>query len=280
MNTTPQTHGPILVTGGTGKTGLRVVNMLKAEGYDVRVGSRSAELPFDWDRETTWAPCLSGCSAAYISYAPDLAMPGAPDAINAFGRQAKLAGVKRVVLLSGRGEEEAQKCEDIVQNCGLEWTIVRASWFNQNFSEGAFLPMIMAGNITLPAADVPEPFVDIDDISEIAAQALVEDKHVGQLYEVTGPELLTFSDLAAILSEVTGREILFTKVPHQGFLAEVEASGAPKDVLWMLDYLFATVLDGRNVYVCDGIERALGRKPTSFREYAEKAAATGMWNKN
>lgn len=279
MSSDTENTGPILVTGGTGKTGRRIVKLLQDHGIEARVGSRSAPLPFDWDREATWAPCLSGCSAAYISYAPDLAMPGAPDAIEAFCRHAKMLGLKRVVLLSGRGEVEAQRCEDIVKASGLEWTIVRASWFNQNFSEGAFLPMIEAGNITLPAADVPEPFVDIDDIAEIAAEALASDKHVGELYEVTGPELLTFSDLASILTEVIGRDILFTKVPHQGFLDEVAASGAPKDVLWMLDYLFATVLDGRNAYVSDGIERALGRKATSFRDYAEKIAATGLWSK-
>ncbi|MBO6504325.1 MAG: NAD(P)H-binding protein [Kordiimonadaceae bacterium] len=280
MSTSNHTTGPVLVTGGTGKTGLRVVNILTELDIEVRVGSRSEELPFDWDREATWGPCLEGCSAAYISYAPDLAMPGAPDAIEAFCRQAKASGVKRVVLLSGRGEVEAQKCEAIVKDSGLEWTIVRASWFNQNFSEGAFLPMIEAGNITLPAADVPEPFVDIDDIAEIAAEALASDKHVGELYEVTGPELLTFADLASILSDVVGREIQFTKVPHQGFIDEVAASGAPKDVLWMLDYLFATVLDGHNAYLSDGVERALGRQPTSFREYAEKVAASGMWQRS
>lgn len=278
MGTSNLKSDPILVTGGTGKTGLRIVNLLKEKGYEVRVGSRSAALPFDWDHEATWEPCLTGCRAAYISYAPDLAMPGAPDAIEAFCRQAKKSGVQRVVLLSGRGEVEAQKCEEIVKESGLEWTIVRASWFNQNFSEGAFLPMIEAGNITLPAADVPEPFVDIDDIAEIAAEALISADHVGELYEVTGPELLTFNDLASILSDVTGRDILFTKVPHQGFLNEVAASGAPKDVLWMLDYLFATVLDGRNAYMCDGIKRALGREPTSFRAYAEKIAASGQWD--
>ena len=127
-------------------------------------------------------------AAAYISYAPDLAIPGATDSIRAFTGEAAERGVKRLVLLSGRGEEEAQNCERIVRNSGLDWTVVRASWFNQNFSEGEFLDMVLGGAITLPAGDVPEPFVDADDIADVAVAALVEDGHAGETYEVTGPD--------------------------------------------------------------------------------------------
>lgn len=267
-----------LILGGTGKTGRRIAAALEAGGASVRIGSRSANPPFDWNDEAGWDACLTGVDAAYISYAPDLAMPGATDAIRAFVERAKLHGVQRLVLLSGRGEPEAQACERIVRESGLEWTVVRASWFFQNFSEGAFTDMVLAGRITLPAGDVPEPFVDVDDIADVAVAALSGAGHAGAIYEVTGPRLLTFSDVAAELSAATGRDIEFIEVPHDAFLEDAKTSGAPRDVVWMLDYLFATVLDGRNAHLTDGVQRALGRAPNDFSTFARTVAETGAWD--
>ena len=269
--------GRVLVLGGTGKTGRRVAAGLQSLGIPVRIASRSAIPPFDWNEEGGWDTCLRGVDAVYITYAPDLAMPGATDAIQAFVDHARSAGVRRLILLSGRGEPEAQTCERIIQESGLEWTIVRASWFFQNFSEGAFTEMVLAGQITLPAGDIPEPFVDVDDIAEVAIAALSEPGHAGQVYEVTGPRLMTFADVAAELSNATGRPIEFIEVPHDVFMTEAKASGAPRDVIWMLDYLFSTVLDGRNAHLTDGVRRALGREPTDFSDYARNAARSGVW---
>ena len=266
-----------LVIGGTGKTGARVAERLTAMGRKVRIGSRSSAPAFDWDREATWEAALEGVSSIYITYSPDLAMPGATDAIKALVWRARLQGVTRLVLLSGRGETEAQACEEVVQESGLEWTIVRASWFNQNFSEGAFVEMVRNGTITLPAGDTPEPFVDTDDIADVAVAALTGDRHIGEVYEVTGPRLMTLADVAADLSAATGRSIDFVDVPHEAFVDSLAGSGAPDDVVWMLDYLFSTVLDGRNAYLTDGVERALGRKPRDFADYARQVAATGAW---
>ncbi|MCA9739015.1 MAG: NAD(P)H-binding protein [Gemmatimonadota bacterium] len=276
-STTPTPSGPILVLGGTGKTGRRIAAGLAAIGLPVRIGSRSATPPFDWDDEQSWDACLRGAEAVYISYAPDLAMPGATDAIQALVDRARSHEVKRLVLLSGRGEPEAQACERIVQASGLEWTVVRASWFLQNFSEGAFAGMVLDGRITLPGGDVPEPFVDADDIAEVAIAALTRPGHAGEIYEVTGPRALTFAQLARELSEALERDIAYVEVPHDAFLAEVRRSGAPKEVTWMLDYLFSTVLDGRNAHVVDGVERALGRPARGVDEWARAAAASGAW---
>lgn len=270
-------EGLTLVLGATGKTGRRIVERLKAKGIPTRQGSRSAFPSFDWNNEANWDECLAGAEAVYINYAPDLAMPGATDSIQAFVNRARQHGVKRLVLLSGRGEEEAQACERIVQGSGIEWTIVRSSWFNQNFSEGAFVEMVQAGQITLPAVDTPEPFVDVNDIADVAVAALTETGHAGEIYEVTGPRMLTLAEVAAELSRATGRNIAFVPVPHDAFVAEVAASGAPADVVWMLDYLFATVLDGRNAYLTDGVQRALGRPPRDFSDYAREIAATDLW---
>lgn len=276
-DTTFDSTGNILVLGGTGKTGRRIATGLQLKGVPVRIGSRSASPSFDWNNEKSWDACLADIEAIYICYSPDLAMPGATDAVHALVDRAKQQGVQRLVLLSGRGESEAQACERIVQESGLGWTIVRSSWFYQNFSEGAFVDMVSTGLVTLPADDTPEPFVDVDDIAEVAIAALTKSGHTGEIYEVTGPRLMTFTDIAEELSKVTNHKITYIQSPHDTFVNEVTNSGAPKDVVWMLDYLFSTVLDGRNAYLSNGIQRALGRPPKDFLDYAREAAATGIW---
>lgn len=268
---------PVLVLGGTGKTGRRIATRLKALGVPIRIGSRSSLPSFDWHNEATWDACLNGVAAVYINYAPDLAMPGATDAIQALVGRAKTHKVRHLVLLSGRGEEEAQACERIVQDSGIAWTVVRASWFNQNFSEGAFVEMVQAGQITLPNVATPEPFVDVNDIADIVVAALTEPGHAGELYEVTGPRMMTIAEVATELSQATGRDIRYVPVPHGAFLTGLAESGAPKEAVWMLDYLFSTVLDGRNAHLTDGVQRALGRPPKDFADYARELAATGVW---
>jgi uncharacterized protein YbjT (DUF2867 family) len=280
MNTqtsTASSNDLVLVLGATGKTGRRIVASLTNLGVPVRLGSRSASPAFDWNNAANWDDCLAGVTKLYINYAPDLAMPGATDAISELVCRARAADVKHLVLLSGRGEAEALACEAMIQRSGLDWTIVRASWFNQNFSEGAFTDMVQAGQITLPDVSTPEPFVDVDDIAEVAVVALTQPGHAGELYEVTGPRMLTLAEVADELSRATGRTIQYTPVPHDAFVRGVADSGAPQDVLWMLDYLFATVLDGRNAYLTDGVQRALGREPKDFADYAREIAATETW---
>jgi uncharacterized protein YbjT (DUF2867 family) len=278
MNSTRLSNGLTLVLGGTGKTGRRVAERLANLGVPTRIASRAAEPSFDWEDRSTWDAVLDGVKAAYVSYAPDLAIPGATDSIRAFVAKAVEQGVKKLVLLSGRGEEEAQRCENIVQNSSVEWTVVRASWFNQNFSEGEFLDMILAGAVTLPAGDVPEPFIDADDIADVAVAALTEDGHAGQIYELTGPRPLTFSEAVAEIAQASGREIQYIQIPHEAFVAGIAESGAPDDIAWLLDYLFSTVLDGRNTKVCDGVLRALGREPTDFTDYVRRIADSGVWD--
>lgn len=278
MSTEVSNLGTVLVLGGTGKTGRRVASRLQEKGVAVRIASRgSITAPFDWNDATTWDGVLSGVESVYVTYSPDLAIPGAMETIREFVGCAVLANVKRLVLLSGRGEEEAQRCEKIVQESGLEWTVVRASWFNQNFSEGEFLEMVRAGAITLPATNVPEPFVDVQDIADVAVAALTEEDHNGEIYEVTGPRLLTFHEAADEISRASGRDVQFIPLARNEFAAGVADSGVLSDIAWLLNYLFDTVLDGRNAYVCDGVYRALGRAPRDFAVFARQVAESGAW---
>jgi uncharacterized protein YbjT (DUF2867 family) len=277
--TTPTDHPTILVLGATGKTGRRIVDRLQARGVPVRVGSRSAQPPFDWDDETTWTPALAGIEAVYVSYYPDVAAPGASDRIRAFAAAARAAGAGHLVLLSGRGEEEAQASERIIQDAGVDWTILRASWFAQNFSESFFLDGVLSGEVVLPAGDVPEPFVDADDIADVAVAALTEDGHVGQLYELTGPRMLTFAEAVAEIAKATDRDITFVPVSADDYAAALAAEDVPAEVIGIVTYLFTTVLDGRNAYLADGVRRALGRAPRDFYDYAWDAAQSGAWDR-
>ncbi|MEV4094146.1 NAD(P)H-binding protein [Streptosporangium saharense] len=271
-------HTPTLVLGGTGKTGSRVVRRLTERHLPVRIGSRSGGIPFDWENPATWAPALQDTRAVYVSYYPDLAAPGAPEAVGSFAELAVSLGARRLVLLSGRGEEEAKAAEDAVRASGAEWTILRASWFAQNFSEGHLLDPVLSGQVVLPVGQVPEPFVDAEDIADVATAALTEDGHVGEVYELTGPRLLTFADAVAAIAEASGREVTLTGISAEDYAAALLAEGVPAEVVELMTYLFTTVLDGRNAHLGDGVRRALGRRPRDFADYARATAATGIWD--
>ncbi|MFS0702151.1 NAD(P)H-binding protein [Cellulomonas sp. 179-A 4D5 NHS] len=276
--TTLPAPGTVLVLGGTGKTGRRITARLRDRGVAVRVGSRSATPAFDWEDATTWDAALAGVDAVYVCFVPDLAVPGAGDVIGAFVARAEAAGVSRLVLLSGRGEEGAEECERLVLGSRIPATVVRAAWFDQNFSEYYLVDGVLAGEVVLPAGDVTEPFVDVDDIADVAVAALTEDGHAGELYEVTGPRLLTFAQAVAEIGAATGREIGYVEVTVADYAAAMTSMGAPEGDVWLLTYLFTTVLDGRNSSVADGVERALGRPPRDFAEYVRDAAAAGAWD--
>ncbi len=269
---------PTLVLGGTGKTGRRVVERLATCGLPVRIGSRSGEPPFDWEDRASWEPALRGAGSVYLTYYPDLAVPGAVDEVRSLVELAVASGVQRLVLLSGRGEDEALRAEEVVQASGVDWTIVRSSWFNQNFSENYLLDAVLGGEVVLPAGDVREPFVDADDIADVAVAALTEDGHAGQLYEVTGPRLLTFAQAVAEIATATGREIRYVQVSPEQNATALADQGVPPDFVWLVNYLFTTVLDGRNANLSDGVQRALSRQPRDFSDYARETAATGVWD--
>jgi uncharacterized protein YbjT (DUF2867 family) len=270
----------VLVLGSNGKTGSRIVERLRAAGNEVRLGSRSATPPFDWNDRTTWPAVLEGIRATYVAYQPDLCVPGAVDTVRAFFDAATKAGVRKIVLLSGRGEPEAEDAEKALQATSLDWTIIRASWFFQNFSENYFLDDIRAGRMTLPDSLAVEPFVDAEDIAEIAALALTGNRHSRQLYEVTGPEAITFAQAMRIIGRAVGREIQFQIVPMDVYRQALLDAQLPGEIVDLIVYLFTTVLDGRNTPLTDGVQRALGRGPKKFSDYVERTVASGVWGAN
>lgn len=268
----------ILITGGTGKTGRKVVEELNELGYSVRIGSRNADPSFDWNNKATWKAALDGMNMVYITYQPDLAVPGAVEIIEEFTSLAVEKGIQKLVLLSGKGEKEAERCEEIVKHSGTNWIIVRASWFNQNFSEGFLIDPIKAGVLTLPKGDELIPFVDTDDIASVIVETLTNDKYIGQTLELTGPRFLTFRDVAKEISEVTGREIEFKSVSIEEYSKMLKELQIPDDYIWLISYLFTEVLTRANSIITSDIEKVLGRKAKDFYEYAEETAVSGVWD--
>ncbi|WP_017584894.1 NAD-dependent epimerase/dehydratase family protein [Nocardiopsis ganjiahuensis] len=281
---TNSTTTRVLVTGGTGMTGRRITRLLSERGVDHRVGSRAGHPEtgtprFDWDAPETWDAVLEGVDAVYLCYHPDLAFPGAADIVSAFAAKAAATGVRRMALLSGRGEPEAERAEQQVRSVFPGLTVLRCSFFAQNFSEGFFVSAVLSGTLALPVADVPEPFVDLDDVAEIAVRALTGEGHAGELYELTGPRALTFTEAGKALASATGRPVEYLEVTRAEFVAGAAADGLPEEVAQGLAALVTEILDGRNVAPADGVERALGRPANGFEEYAAKAAEAGAWSR-
>ena len=269
--------GATLVIGAGGKTGRRVSERLAAAGMAVRRASRTSETRFDWNDPRTWPAALAGVTAAYITYHPDLAFPGAAETVGDFVDLALARGVRRLVLLSGRGEAGARRAEQRLQGSGADWIIVCCAFFKQNFSE-AFADAARYGDLAMPAGDTPEPFVDAEDVADVAFAALTDDRHIGQLYELTGPRLLTLAQVAAELSTALGRPVAYRPLSAADYARELVTLGMPEADAGAIAALIAEVLDGRNAYLSDGVQRALGRPPRDFSAFVRGAVASGVWD--
>jgi len=268
-----------LIIGGTGKTGRKVVANLEDQGHNVRIGSRSAVPSFEWEDPSNWMDVLKDIDKMYVVFYPDLAVPGAYEAIQRITMVAKAVGVKKVVLLSGKGEKEAERCEDLIANSGLDYTLVRASWFNQNFSESFFVDPVLSGEVALPMPEAQIPFVDTDDIADVVTAALNGDQHNGKTYEVTGPRKVTFAEAIAEISKATGRPISYHPITLKEYTEIMKNAGLPADYIWLFEYLFREVLGNpNNQVVSNDVERVLGRKAKDFSEFASETAKTGVWD--
>lgn len=260
------------VIGATGKTGRRVADRLAAERRAVRRLARGTQPAFDWSDPTGWAAALDGVDRLYVAFVPDLAAAGSSDAIGQLAEVANAAGVQRIVLLSGRGEDGARAAENVLLASGVDSTIVRASWFSQNFTEGMLADSVAAGFVAIPAGERREPFVDVDDIADVAVEALTGDGHEGRVFEVTGPELLGFADVAALLTESRGHHVAYLSVTLDEFHAAIEAEEGP-EAAELLTELCREVFDGRNESLAHGVQEALGREPRSLRDVLVAASA-------
>ncbi|HEY6726995.1 MAG TPA: hypothetical protein VI197_23340 [Polyangiaceae bacterium] len=263
-----EVHKNTVVFGGAGKTGRRVADRLSARGWPVRLASRSTQVPFDWTDEGTWSRALAGANLAYLTYFPDLAIPGAADAVRRFTRAAASSGVEKLVLLAGRGEPQVHPAEQAVRDSGIAFTILECAFFNQNFNEGLLAPV--DGVIAFPATHVGEPLLDCDDVADVAVAALIDDAHAGQTYELTGPRVLTFEQATSMLAEASGQPLRYQPMSFEAYASVLAPYLPPEQVAFTID-LFRWVLDGHNASVSDGVERVLGRKPKEFAAFVRDA---------
>jgi uncharacterized protein YbjT (DUF2867 family) len=267
-----------LVLGATAKTGRRVADKLKTLGHSVRAVSRSTTPSFDWTNPTTWDAALTDIDAVYVTFQPDLAVPGSDQVIANFAKTALAHGAKRIVMLSGRGEHEAHRAEDTLHHSGADATVLRANWFFQNFSEDLFLPPIQQGTLALPAGDIPEPFIDVDDIADCAVACLLDERHIGKTYELSGPVAHTFAEVAGIIGDAANRQIDFVPITVEQLDEGLAKDGLPGEMRALIQYLFSEVLDGRNSAPTMDVFEILGRQPNSLRNYAEDVAKSGIWH--
>ncbi|MFI6404110.1 NAD(P)H-binding protein [Streptomyces sp. NPDC050548] len=267
----------MVVTGASGRTGRRVAEAARAAGLTVREASRAQG--FDWADRSTWADTLRGADAAYLVYPSDVGAPDAPGAVGMFAREAVSLGVRRLVLLSSRGEERARPTEEALRGSGADWTVVRAAWFAQNFSEGPLVEGLReSGELVFPAGEVREPFVDVRDIADVVVAAVTAgDRYAGQALTVSGPRLLTFGEAIAEISAAAGRELTYRAVSARQYGDDLAGFGVPDGEVEFLVELFESLLDGRNSYLSDGVQEVLGREPRDFSEFAREAAAAGVW---
>ena len=272
------TEQNVLIVGANGKTGTRVQARLQNAGVRTRGVSRSTIPGFDWHQPDAWEAALEGTTAAYLTYHPDLSVPEAEGHIRDFCNLAVRHGLEHVVLLSGRGEEGAARAEQVLRQSGLRWNVVQASWFAQNFSESFMLDGILAGQLVLPAGAVSEPFVDIDDIADVVVATLLEPGLHNRLFEVTGPQLLTFADCISDIREAAGIKVELLEVPLDDYIRALREQGLPGELVTILRGLFNELFDGRNAHTADGVRDAIGRPATDFRDYARQTAATGVWH--
>ncbi|WP_203993264.1 NmrA family NAD(P)-binding protein [Virgisporangium aurantiacum] len=268
-----------LILGGTGKTGRRIVERLRDAGRPVRAVARPL---FDLGDPGTWAPALAGATAAYL-VEPDVQAAGAhgPDRLPRLVTEAVDAGVRRLVLLTAGGAghdgHPLKPVEEAVRRSGVGWTILRPTWFAQNFSESMWRPGVLSGTLALPTGDGRTPFVDADDIASVAVAALTDDRHHEQVYVLTGPRALTFGEAAALISGATGRVVRHVDVEPAAYTASQVASGVPPVVAEILTGVYRDIRAGHGADLADGVERALGRPAGSFEDYVTRAASAKAW---
>lgn len=262
------------IIGGTGKTGSRVARLLRTAGHPIRLASRHGDVRFDWTDEATWEGALAGADRAYVTFQPDLGLPGADEIIGAFGRRAMASGTTRLVLLSGRGEAGAVRAEAALAESGAALTVIRSAFFLQNFTEAHWRDEIATGRMTMVRHEAAEPFVDVEDVAAVAVTALTDERHIGRTYELTGPETLAFRDAAAAVAAASGIELHYEELEVDAYVRHLTAQGMPGEDAAGLAHLFAEVLDGGNAFTTTDVADVLGRAPRSVDDFVASLGAS------
>jgi uncharacterized protein YbjT (DUF2867 family) len=276
-------NGTTLVLGATGKTGRRIVPRLRLRGTPVRAASRSSRTRFDWSDPGSWDAALRGATAVYV------VAPSVPGPVHEFVARAEAAGVRRLVLLSGRGADtwgdstlglDMRSAEDAVRGSALEWTVLRSNNFQQNFDEELWHAPIVAGELALPAGPVPEPFIDLEDVADAAVKVLGEPgRHAGRIYELSGPRALTFTEAVELISRASGLPITYKQISPAEYAATLIEEGASENDAHNVAEMFVMMQRGLIAATTDDLATVLGRAPRTFEDYVVRAASAGAWRR-
>lgn len=268
-----------LILGGTGRTGSLLAAGLARRGTNItpRTAARSgADVRFDWDDPATHADALNHVDRLYlvtpvmrVSYAEQVAR---------FLDLAETAGVRHVTFLSTYNADQAPAGidiaaveADIAARSSITHSILRPAWVMQNFADD-HLPII-DGAITAPSAGGREAFVDAADIAAVAAETLLDpEAHAGATYSLTGPQALTFREVADTIAAVSGRPVVYNDIDQEAWISGALAAGVPADFATMLRWLTGAIVTGNGSTPTGDVEKVTGRPATTFREFAERNA--------
>ncbi|QSB06066.1 NmrA family NAD(P)-binding protein [Natronoglycomyces albus] len=266
----------VLVLTGTGKTGRRTVSALRQRGIEPRLGSRRNDPAFDWHQPQTWGPALEGIDTVFV------AIPDEHIEVEEFIDHATRCGVRKLVGLAGRRQHLLPKAPSSllaahVKASGLPWTMLEANNFNENFSEGIYRDEVLEGTIYATVGDTPEPFIALEDLGEVAAAVLSQPGHEGITYELSGPEAISFAQVAQILQSEIGSPVTYVDVDPQTYHAAVLAAGESEELADFLNDMYEVMRKGLISDVADGVGRVLDREAVTFADWARRAAKSGAW---
>jgi uncharacterized protein YbjT (DUF2867 family) len=263
-----------LVIGGTGKVGRRLSRVLRAQGHDPRIASRSGgDVRFDWHDPATYDAATRGADGAFV-VGPGSATDWS-GLLTAFLAAAAANGVRRAVLLSARGVEflpdgAVGRAEAALRRGPVPWTILRPAHFSQNFTEAMFVPA--DGVVTAPVGDGAEPFIDVEDIAEVAAAVLAADAWAGATIELSGPAALSFAGAVAVLGRAAGHPVRYQAEDRAAHVARLRAAGTPEGYITWRMAMLDGIRTGADAYLSDGVRQVLGRPATDFASWAAREA--------
>jgi uncharacterized protein YbjT (DUF2867 family) len=210
-----------------------------------------------------------------------------PGPVHPFVTRAEAAGVQRLVLLSGRGADtwgdspfglDMRDAEAAVRSSALEWTILRPNNFAQNFDEELWHGPLVAGELALPAGEIPEPLIDLEDVADVAVSVLTEPgRHAGCIYELTGPRAVTFAEAVEMIALASGRSITYRQISAAEYAANLVGSGLCADAAHHVAEMFVMMERGLLADTTDGVAGVLGRAPRPFEDYVLRTAVAGAW---
>jgi uncharacterized protein YbjT (DUF2867 family) len=280
----------ILLTGASGTIGRATMAALRAAGKDFKVAARTPSklnalgvpgVPLDWDELGSYLPAMQGVDRLFLLTPNSERQAGyVLQAVAA----ARRAGVKHIVRLSVMGADadpgiilgrQHFAAEREIRASGIAWTMLRPSFFMDNFINYYGVDPTGDSEVFLPNGDGKAAWIDPADVGEVAARVLGDDSHAGKVIDMTGPELLSTAEALAVMGSVFGHRYTYTDVPEQAARQAMEAKGMP---LWMVDAfleLNALVRLGYAANLAHGVQDVLGRPPRTMREWAERLKAAG-----